>query len=429
MSSVTVRAPWSFARCVIVCAVTLIGMLASGRGSADEPTTRRVLRVALYPFLPNRDSLFLRIQEEFEAAHPEIDLRYVDLSSNYYNPAKPNAITNTDADVWEVDSAFLLDLIEMKRIQPMPSDLRQPSGTYLPVAEAAGQMDGTVYGVPHWVCTNYLISLQGDPLSRAKTLADLRAVLKGPRSKNSGLLFDLKGKSTLGEIYLDALMDRDRDLSVVSRHLTLETFDSRIGAVLQEARTFCDSDLCRNDSYHDAEGFYARAFARKQGRALVGYSERLYYVHHEIMNSCKQTANDKAQANVDKENDCIDPKKLVVTPLPLAESGSQPFAWVDMLTISQKCTGQCQQDAVAFVRYVTSAEAVRSALIPGWLEAPRYLLPALAVLYSDKDIHAAAPLYRSLEPAVRNAIPVRGKSLVPNLRTIGDHLDTKVLAQ
>src|SRR6185369_8478768 len=151
---------------------------------------------------------------------------------------------------------------------------------------------------------------QGDPLEKAKTLADLRAELRGPRQPNQGLLIDLKGKTTLGEMYLDALIDRDRELSVAEKHLTRETFDTQIGQALQEARTFCDGDLCRDSDYHYAEGFYARQFAHKRGRALAGYSERLYYIHYEAMNACKKATEE-----------CVDVKKLAVTPLPLSEKG------------------------------------------------------------------------------------------------------------
>jgi len=153
----------------------------------------------------------------------------------------------------------------------------------------------------------------------------------------------------------------------------------------------------------------------KHGRALAGYSERLYYVALEQNESCRK-------------GECIGPKDLDVKPLPLSDHGSHPFAWVDMLTVAADCTGTCMADASAFVSYVTSVAQVRRSLLPARYGAPpRYLLPARAELYTDPEVLAAAPLYPKFLPALQNAIPVRGAQLNSRLRNIGKKLDKEVL--
>jgi thiamine pyridinylase len=391
-----------------------------GAGAQHEPVPRE-LRVALYPYVPANDALLLDIQQKFAAKNPGITLRFINLG-NYYNSAKPDSLMQTSADVREVDSAFLYDLVEQQKIQPIPDELHESEGTFLPVAESASRIDGTLYGVPHWVCTNYLFALKDSALSRAGTLTDLRDALSPPRPAGGGLLIDLKGTTTLGELYIDALLDRHHDAARAAQHLTVATLDPAVLAALEATRRLCDDDLCRDEDYHDApEAFYARLFAQGRGAALAGYSERLHYVQHTLANACRKPDGDPKTPD-----DCIDPSRIVAIPLPLAEQGSQPIAWVDMLTISKECVGPCLRDAVRFIRYVADLDTVRSALIPGWPLPPRYLLPARARLYSDEQLLEGAPLYTQLEPAVRDAIPVRGKDLVTNMRAIGEYLDAKL---
>src|SRR5262245_23399119 len=109
-----------------IVALALVGVAA---GSPQ----RRPLRVVLYPFVPDKISLFRLVEQSFERSHPEIDLQIVDLSDNYYDTDAPHAVTNTDADVLEVDSVFMQDLIDTRRIQPLSPEVRRSAGPMLRV--------------------------------------------------------------------------------------------------------------------------------------------------------------------------------------------------------------------------------------------------------------------------------------------------------
>ena len=371
---------------------------------------RRPLRAVVYPFVPDKVGLFRQIEQSFEAAHPEVDLQIIDLSANYYNEDEPDAVTNTDADVLEVDSVFLEDLIGSGSIQPIRPPLRTATAPLLRVAEDAVTKSGRWYGVPHWVCTNFLFSRPGDPLATATTLTDVVNAIGEER----GLLIDMKGRSTLGELDLDALLDKHKTLAVAAQFVAVTNRDQGVVDDLKRVRGLCEADLCRDSDYHDAVGFYARQFARGRGRALAGYSERLYYIGTEVMTSCRK-------------GECRGLDDIALVPLPLSASGSQPFAWVDSFTISSRCTRQCLVDAEAFIRHTTSIDEVRRQLTPGWGEAPRYLLPALAPLYSDVDLLKVAPLYAKLYPTLQQAIAVRQSGLNGALREMGGHLDKNEL--
>jgi thiamine pyridinylase len=372
------------------------------------------LRVALYPFVPDKTGLFAQVEHSFELANPEIDLQIVDLSDNYYDESSPHAITNTESDIFEVDSVFMDDLVDSGRIQPLPRAIVPSAEVFAPVAVAAAQVNGVWYGLPHWLCTNYLFVKGDDPLATVAKLSELKSGISADHAPNKGLLVDLKGRSTLGEIYLDALLDQYRTFDKVAPFLTVDNLNEGTVKDLSDVRTLCDADFCRDSDYHDMEGFYARQFAHQHGRALVGYSERLYYIGQENLTACKK-------------GECIGLPDLALTPLPLSDNGSQPFAWVDSFAVASSCTEQCLSDAQAFLEHAAGIDEVRSTLVPVYGQAPRYLLPALTALYTDKSLLSVAPLYPRLYGAVRQAIAVRGKSLNKSLRDVGKKLDKEKL--
>ena len=394
-----------------------IGVVLSGCCTSALPKpgiARRPLRVVLYPFVPDKTGLFAHIEQAFEATHPEIDLQVIDLSDNYYDEDSPHAITNTEADVLEVDSVFMDDLVSSGKIQPLPKSIVPPSENFVPVAVAAVQVSNAWYGFPHWLCTNYLFAKNDDPLASVVKLSELETGISPSHAPNKGLLIDLKGRSTLGEIYLDALLDQYRTFDKVAPFLTVDTINDATVKDLSDVRALCDADFCRDGDYHGMEGFYARQFAHQRGRALVGYSERLYYIGQENLTACKK-------------GECIGLSDLGLTPLPLSDNGSQPFAWVDSFAVTSSCTKQCLLDAQAFIQYTAGINEVRSTLVPAYGQAPRYLLPALAALYTDKALQGVANLYPSLYGAVQQAVAVRGKALNRNLRDVGKKLDKEKL--
>jgi thiamine pyridinylase len=401
---------------VAIFMLAVLALVAAAVVLRPAPAARRTLRVALYPFVPGKTGLFRMVEQSFRRSHPEVDLRIVDLSANYYDQGAPGAITNADADILEVDSVFIQDLIDAGAIQPIPASLRVSTGPLLRVAQDAVASGSDWYGVPHWLCTNFLFADADDPLGRAATFDDIVNAIGAAHPAGQGLLIDLKGRLTLGELYLDALLDKYKTLAAAAPFVPVAYRDQAVVGDLETARTLCDGDLCRDADYHASVSFYARLFARRQGRALVGYSERLYYVGEEVLNGCRK-------------GECRALDRIAMVPLPLSSRGSQPFAWVDSLAIRRQCTGACLADAEAFIRETTSVDAVRAQLTPEPGDAPRYLMPALDALYTDPKLLAAAPLYRKFRPALQDAIAVRQAGLNASLREMGGYLDKNALAK
>ncbi|WP_029583842.1 hypothetical protein [Bradyrhizobium sp. URHD0069] len=382
----------------------------------ESVQSRRILRVSLYPFIPDAKSAAWIIEEAFERRYPTIDLR-ISFAPRYYDhrPGKGGVIDEV-ADVYELDSIFLADFVEANRLQPV----KAAAAAMIPFAERAASHKGVTYGTPHWVCGNFLIYRSPDTaLREVRTLHDLENAFSQPLRERGGLLIDLKGSSTLGEMYLDGLMDLYQSTALALQRLDAQNPDRSVLNAMERVIKLSQSRFGRDEDYHQRSGFYGRQFARGNGRALVGYSELLHYVLTEASQSCLH------------DEKCVDPARgkhasqIAVTEWPLADEGSQPIGWVDLFVVDVAVKGQRLRDARAFISFMIENETYRMLLIPDLniREAPRYLLPAREDVYSDSDVLAAAPLYTSFRKAINNAISVSAPKLNERLRAMGAALD------
>jgi thiamine pyridinylase len=387
---------------------------------SDAPAgpQRRELTASLYPFVPDASGMYWRLERDFEAAHPEIDLKIV-LNENYYDhrPDKATGILFSEADVYEIDSVLLEDFIAAKKIQPIGASDLTGAGRFRPLAEQASTRGNVWYGVPHWMCGNFLFHRRDDAQLQSATTLRLLEQALGATTPPGKLLIDLKGKSTLGEMFLDAALDDQETLEAALPLLNPDTLSAEHPSVaaIKRALALAPNGFSRDGDYHDRKGFYARQFARGAGRALVGYSERLYFIHEEKAHSCR------------KDEACLDPKDVAVREWPLSDRGSKPIVWVDVLAIGANVTGQKQRDAEELIRFLVSSAAYRGILVPGWGESPRYLMPATSEMYSDPELLQAAPLYGELLPLLEKGVTLSRAGLNATLRTIGQKLDEELL--
>jgi thiamine pyridinylase len=379
----------------------------------------RPLRVVLYPFVPDYADFALKLVSGFQSSSDgaAIPLQLIDLSANYYDPTKSAYVGKVDADVYELDSVFLNDFAHgfsgSPRIQPLPSQLVPQDGVVLANAVQGATLGNVWYGVPHWVCSNFLFFKSGDAgMSSVKTFADLGRVFPAQPIAGQALLVDLKGKSTLGEFYLMDDVQRTPDLNTV--YAGLSTFSGDVENDIRRLRAMCEQTFCRNSDYHYATGFYGRQFARGHGRAVIGYSELLHDVLFESTESC---------AVAEK---CLTDGDLDVAALPLTDHSPRAMSWVDSYVIAASCTGACLQNAIAFIRYATAERTVRDALMSDSAGVPRYLLPARASLYSDASLTKSAHLYPKLKTLIEQASAPSTDGLNVSLRGFGAKIDSEI---
>jgi thiamine pyridinylase len=407
-------------------------LVASTGASSTQTTSRRQLRVALYPYVPQKADMYWKLEREFEDSHPDIDLRYIDLGADYYGGQLVDALKSSQADVFEVDTVFLRDLVDEKLIQELPSEGLTPKDTFLQVASDASTIDGKLYGIPHWVCGNFLFFRKDDP-ERSKfeklfSLDGMERIIGRPASQEQGLLVDMQGKSTLGEKYLDAVLDIYRDPNEALKHISSASPDIEAVRSLTRLFSLCPGGLCDSEKHHNSDQFYAKQFAHRKSRVLIGYSERMYYVVDEFINGVRE--DEAAVGSISfplndatKTYDPVGVYDVDAVSAPLADTGSKGLAWVDVLTIRVGLDPQKRKDALELITFFNSEKFTAELLIPAFGSAPRYLLPARNSLYNNRGILQAAPLYAKFHEVMKQSVALTAPKLNDKLRAIG-----KVLA-
>lgn len=379
--------------------------------AAPAPTaTRRVLTVALYPYVPDFYRMFADAKAAFEKMHGDVEVVPVWLP-DYYDSQGPGSIRKTAANVLEIDSVFLDDLLkENGRLLPLPDGSTPSEGEFAKAAVQAARRNGRWMGSPHWLCSDFVFSTKAKPFT-GSTLKDLQQLVGAQHRDGAGLLADVMGKSTLGELYLDALVDEAGTFPAALARLPKAPEDAEMSD-LQRLLGLCDASMCRREDYHDDAGGYPRQFAQKRGVALVGYSEATY----EIMRELK---SDDCTA----PGSCIGADDVVVAPFPAADEGAHPFVWVDTLAINKTCTGPCVADAAAFIEMMNDDAHLLGDLFPS-MDIPRYLLPAKLTL--DHELISRAPLYARFRAITADALPAMDLGLGDRLHDIGGEVTCKL---
>src|SRR5438876_706657 len=77
-----------FSNCVRICCCALLLFLFAAVDCGGQQN-RRQLRVVMYPFIPEYKSVLYDVKTGFEQSHPDVQLMFIDLSSNYYSPGSP----------------------------------------------------------------------------------------------------------------------------------------------------------------------------------------------------------------------------------------------------------------------------------------------------------------------------------------------------
>ncbi|HEY3899595.1 MAG TPA: extracellular solute-binding protein [Chthoniobacter sp.] len=410
----------------------LFVLLATIYGAFGQESHRR-LRVALYPYVPEKAELFLTVIQEYRRVHPEVDLDIVDLTDTYYDQGLPQALNGglvvDPVDVAEVDTVFLRDLVDNHLISELPADRLDDSGPYLPIASAASRLDGRVFGVPHWACGDFLLFRRDDPdapkLKQAKTLKQVEEIFGHPADEKQALMTDLMGKSGLGEMYLHRLLDEYQTVDEALKHL--QPTDQPSVKAVRRLFDLCPGNFDHYIRFHTFGQFYAKEFSHRKTRAIISYSEGLHDVLDEYLHGA--AVKEPAVGHIydyDATQGVYVPASandIDAIGAPLGDSGEKMLGWVDALCVRKGLDAQATSDALEFIRFYTSEEFNRKLLVPAPGDAPRYLLPARESLYNDAAVTACAPLYPTFLEIMKAAVSVTAPNLNANLRAIGKSIN------
>lgn len=385
--------------------LSVLGCL--GAAACQQPA---LLRVALYPYVPDGRGLFQELEAAFEASHPGVNLELVEtfrepisgeltpLSRSYYS----GGLLSAEADVYEIDTVLLDDMVHAGKLTALGS----VTDRFVEGALAASSVDGSIWAIPHWVCGNFLYYAADDHEIREAATWD--ALLEVLDHGAGGLLIDLSA-STLGEWYITALAAGGAGRQEILRDLAAPALDEEVVSLLAETLDSCPAGSCRSDTYHDRVGYYARRFARGQARAYVGYSEMVHFALSEIANDCGL------------DDACLSAESIAVRALPRAQGGTAAVGWVDGLAVAADLPRERERLAREFISFLTSWDGYHLVLDAEWPDAPRYLMPA--VRFSSDELAALAPLYPAFFGAYQDRLFLTGDGIDEVLRAKAQLLD------
>ena len=130
--------------------IAIILLLLVSSGAACSGETVDALTYAVFPYVPDVE----HYQELVESRWAEIepDIKLVRAEWNCYHDGAPEGI-----DVVMYDAIKRDALIEAGWIQPIEPDAVQNAGDIFPFALEGFTVDGRLYGIPAFLCGNYLI--------------------------------------------------------------------------------------------------------------------------------------------------------------------------------------------------------------------------------------------------------------------------------
>jgi len=258
---------------------------------------------------------------------------------------------------------------------PNPDDWHQ-------AARQAVSLDGTTYGIPHWLCGDFVFTRRQE-VARARNAAELRAALD-----RATTLFHLAGRISgswnLPSLYLDAYADT-YGADHVTDALRPELDDRALAGLrtVTQACTINGSNPCLTADYSNTTAA-PYLFADRQADTVLGYSERLHYI-------LRRTGRQQG---------------IYLASAPLGD-GNHPLLFVDAFVLRKDCSGDCEKAARAFTDYMNRPETMSWILMSedaGATGVPRYLLPATNSAYAAPAVRKD-PYYRQMQRITQDARP------------------------
>jgi thiamine pyridinylase len=342
----------------------------------------RVLNVLLYASIPTDPAVGFAplarwLALSYQAAHSEVLVNIVlDPSVEVYKfPALQDHFSANGFDVAEIDTVFLQWLKDQNLIAPAHIIGDEP----LPVGKAAVTIDGEVYGVPSWLCSDFVFSTAGE-IGNVKTFADLQAFLAATPAGRRNLVGDLDGSWTIPAFYIQAFVQSHADMTVAAA--AAAPTDASIVARLAKFGSYCklsSDDPCIDGTFHSAkDGSVERDFVAERAGTDLGFSERSFFLAY-------------YQSG---------PVALSLAAMPWGDNPDAPrLVYSDAFVTSRTTCGKdpCEADAAGFAAFMTSVATKKYIAMAGDLPGDpwRHLLVATKPFYEDKDVKGD-PVYSRL---------------------------------
>ena len=236
------------------------------------------LHVSLYPWIPDENEFVIWVERRFQLENPDIDLIVrpmsrareddIDLAYDIEHTIAALDFTNYEdrQHLVEIDTLILGKLVDKKVIQPFSF----PRGDYFDFAEQAVTYDGDIYGVPHWTCGYFIMTIH-QQVASAQNAVELRDQLTALNTEYPDLGGYVADSWSDIVLYLDAALDTDPTANPIDF-----TDDTSIDPTIEPyLRAFGDACTNSESAFCNVWGEMSGEFAHGRLDALLGYSEQL----------------------------------------------------------------------------------------------------------------------------------------------------------
>ncbi|WP_438024638.1 extracellular solute-binding protein [Sorangium sp. So ce233] len=346
-------------------------------------------------------------REFFEKTNRCVSVTLADPADALYSPevlARYLGDAEPHFDVVELDTILLGEVKDQGVIKAWPDDI--DTTDWLPSAKAASTIGSQVYGVPHLMCSEFIIS-RDKKILEAATASDLVKALQAPAAAAPSLVGDAAGSWTLPSLYLDAWRDTYPKGDVAAAIST--KLDRAVVGHLKRVLGQCDvngSNPCITpESKYDDKTSAAEELGRAQVAAAFGYSERLHFA----LRAAKEAGKD--------------PESIGIAPAPLGD-GNSPLLFTDSFVIRRNCNDQCAAAAREFVSYVNGPDTMKWYLFAEECAEevpPRYLIPATRSAFELPEVKGDKR-YSVIRGAIESGAPFPNHGLYDIRKKMRDEI-------
>lgn len=252
-------------------------------------------------------------------------------------------------------------------------------------------------------------------LVNSKTFSQVLEALNPGSGKP--LLAAMWGKTSLGEIYADALIDiygqekaKQHLIDLFRGGDPVKLDPAAKDAVLKLASELDATNRKNLSHFNNHSYFLPRVFASSATSVLYGYSERLYYAEREL------------QLIPGAQLPSLKPEDIVVRQFPFGEKSNGTPTWVDGFVVPKGKLKQNEAAIAAFIKFIQSDDAYLAFGEPTPSLAPAYLLPATATAYSNASQLKNQPLLPKFRDALDDSFVVSDHEVWQGMRQAGGEL-------
>ena len=144
------------------------------------------LRVALFPYVPDRVGFQKAVSGAWAREHPEVGLEFADWDAYAADP-------DPTLDVFVFDGVYLSSFVDEGYLLPIPEEKVRDKKDLLPFALEGCTFGGTLYALPQLLCADFLYTRKDDAeLAGVSDIMTLYGIL-GDRKTTSLIPEKMKG--------------------------------------------------------------------------------------------------------------------------------------------------------------------------------------------------------------------------------------------